>query len=171
MNRFKNKGFAVDFVESKRTIAFLTGKCKSDPMKVHFDILLKDGANLQRPFCWTLQQKQELVLSVFLGKPIPQVAYFEVNHEDIFIMDGKQRISAALGYIENEFPIVYKGETLYFKDLYPLEQNQFLTSSLVTKSYSRNLTDAQKIEWFLLLNHKGTAMDSEHLAMIESKIS
>ena len=41
-----------------------------------FDVFLPSkGKNLQRPFCWTLDQKQELIMSLLKGVSISTMAF------------------------------------------------------------------------------------------------
>lgn len=84
----------------------------------------------QRQLVWTKEQKRSFIESVFLGYDLGSVminSYEDVGDgltrpmSDILI-DGQQRVSALLGFINNEFD--YAG--FYWKDLNRREQRRFL---------------------------------------------
>src|ERR1700749_4632753 len=59
------------------------------------------GKNLQRPFVWTLKQKQALILSILKGIKVPSISVIikdnNKNKAIIFkIIDGKQRLSSMI---------------------------------------------------------------------------
>lgn len=129
------------------------------------------GMNLQRPFVWTLFQKQQFILSLMKGAPIPKVAVirheFE-NHKTIWqVIDGKQRLSTYLQFIGNEFPIIHDGVEYYFNDLDELFQYRMNTYNFyadVAYSYwDKEISDNDKIIWFNQINFAGTPQDVEHM--------
>lgn len=149
-----------------------------------FDVYLPSiKKNLQRPLVWTLEQKQELILSVFKDVYIPPICV--IKHKPttgvdpktgkdyivtVQIIDGKQRLSAMLGFYKNEFPIVVKGVEYYFKDLsLELQQLYARYDILHNVAYSYDysvaakITDESKIAWFEMINFAGTAQEIEHL--------
>jgi len=70
-----------------------------DNYNLDFDVFLPSiGKNLQRELCWTLLQKQELILSILKGIQIPKMAFVFINHKIIQVVDGKQRLSALIDF-------------------------------------------------------------------------
>ena len=149
-----------------------------------FDVYLPSrGFNLQRPKCWTLGQKQELVMSVFYDRPIPGISLvrsykstpgFGVKHETTMeVIDGKQRISALLDFWDNLFPVRI-GLDLFFRfQLHESLQraiHDFSFSAQVISSTNGSFTDDDKIEWFYRLNFAGTEQDKMHLERLQSRI-
>ena len=78
--------------------------------ELDFDVYLKSkNKNLQRPLCWTLEQKRELVLSALKGLHIPNLSIIQVNYETagnrekrktiLQIIDGKQRLLMLLNIV------------------------------------------------------------------------
>ena len=54
-------------------INYMTKYLKSQ--KIDFDVFLPTkGINLQRGFVWILQQKQDLIQSILIGRKIPEIA-------------------------------------------------------------------------------------------------
>lgn len=141
---------------------------------VDTDIRLeKYGYNLQRPFVWTLLQQQELIWSVFMGRPIPPFVFiqhsddrFGMEHITMQVIDGKQRLTSIFRYMDNEFPIIVDREEVFFKDLDKMAQhriNFFDLRAQIYYSYKNDpITDDEKIVIFNHYNFAGTPQEEEH---------
>lgn len=93
----------------------------------------------QRDLVWTLDQKVSFIESVFIGYDLGSVMINEVLWDDEsgtavpmsdILVDGQQRISALIGYVQNEFPV----NGLYWKDLTRVEQRIFREREIGLKS-------------------------------------
>ena len=139
-----------------------------------FDVYLPTkGINLQRPFVWTLFQKQELILSILKNLNISTMSFIHHEHKTFQVIDGKQRLSAWIGFCRNEFPIIWKDCEYYFKDLDNWGQGELLFSKWVKADvayeYDNDLiSDDLKIAWFELINFSGTPQDIEHLNKLKN---
>lgn len=143
-----------------------------DNYNLDFDVFLPSiGKNLQRELCWTLHQKQELIMSILKGIQIPKMAFVHVDHKVIQVIDGKQRLSAWIDFVNGNFSISFQGNDYFFSDLDKDSQME-LTYSYVTadvayeyteKNYEQLIPDEWKIEWFRLINFAGTPQDKDHL--------
>lgn len=61
----------------------------------------------QRKLVWQTKEKQALIDTILKGYPLPQFLFAEIITEtkkQSEIIDGLQRMSAIIGYIENEYP-------------------------------------------------------------------
>lgn len=145
---------------------------------IDYDVYLPSkGKNLQRPFCWTLQQKQELILSVLKDIKLPAIAViiddnsmYQPGTDKVYrIIDGKQRLSTLISYYRNEFPIVWQGEEYYYNDLEDKAQGSIRLLNInadIAYEYSQEgdpIADDDKIAWFEQINFAGTQQDIEHL--------
>lgn len=147
---------------------------------IDYDVFLPSkGKNLQRDFCWTLEQKSEFILSVLKGIKIPNISiiqkriYSKAGEKTILqIIDGKQRLSTLLGFIQNEFPIKYNGVEYYYNDLEKEAQwaiNHGMPHVSLAYEYEYKdsediiISDDEKIAWFEMINFAGTPQDIEHL--------
>ena len=142
--------------------------------------LEKYDYNLQRPFVWTLHQQQELIWSIFMGRPIPPFVF--IHHANsrmddnesaiIQIIDGKQRLTTIFRYMDNEFPIIVDGEEVFFKDLDKRAQHRidfFDMRAQIYYSYKENpITDDEKIIIFNHYNFAGTPQEEEHKNKLHS---
>lgn len=95
-----------------------------------FDVFLPTyQKNLQRPFVWTLIQKQALIETILKGVKLPSISVvcFEnsENRRIFEIIDGKQRLSTILSFVNDEFPIIADGFEFYFKDFDEITKEEF----------------------------------------------
>jgi hypothetical protein len=150
---------------------------------IDYDVYLPSkGKNLQRAFCWSLEQKSEFILSVMKGIKIPNISIIqkriypknssEKEKTILQIIDGKQRLSTLLGFMQNEFPMKYNGVEYYYNDLEKAAQweiNHGMPSVSLAYEYeykdSENviISDDEKIAWFEMINFAGEPQDIEHL--------
>jgi len=54
---------------------------------------------------WGPQQKRELIESVLMGIPLPVVYMFENENGQKQVVDGRQRISTLISFLNNEFSL------------------------------------------------------------------
>ena len=146
---------------------------------IDFDVYLKTkGCNLQRPFVWTLLQKQQLILAIFKENPIPKMCVIEhdpdgTEKNKVYqIIDGKQRLNAMLSFYRGEFPIEVNGEEFYYDDLDGNLQMRIRTyqpkADIGYSYHDDEISDDVKIAWFDLVNFAGTQQDLDHMKMIKS---
>jgi hypothetical protein len=147
--------------------------------RIDFDIFLPSiGKNLQRPLCWSLQQKQELIISVLKGVKIANFTVIVYSsgkgerHDTFRIVDGKQRLSTLISFVKNEFPIVFEGEEFYYNELPKDCRHEIdwfdLHFDTVYEYYDAMIPDDVKIAWFEQINFAGTQQDIEHLKSLKS---
>lgn len=151
--------------------------------KYDFDVPLESkgvGVNLQRPLCWTLEQKREFVLSILKGIFIPQVAIVvyssETEKHDLYkVIDGKQRLHTAMSFLDDEFSIVVNGEEYLFSEL--PENVQFRYKSWTPRAqiaysyWDDKISDDDLIRWFDLINFAGTEQDADHKSRLRNYLS
>lgn len=129
----------------------------------------------QRDLVWTNEQKKAYIEALFLDKAEIKptlILNWENYYENCYeILDGKQRISTILEFLNNKFTIF---DNILFKDLSESDV-KFITSKEVNytrieKLNNENLTDEEKIELFLEINELGTKMSDEHIQKIKSML-
>lgn len=121
----------------------------------------------QRDYVWSLEDKQNLIHSIFNQIDIGKFTFYIRSYEEekqigdnnrCEIIDGKQRLSALAEFYENRFQ--YEGK--YFTDLGFKDRYQFLGLKIVFAE-TQNLTKEQRIKLFLKVNTTGKVMDKEHI--------
>ena len=145
-----------------------------DRYKVDFDVYLSSkGFNLQRPYVWSLKQKQELIYSILRGVELPLLAAVNLtddngDNSEYLIIDGKQRLSSIFDFTKDKFSIKdLNGDDVFFSQFTTEEQFYFGQSlgkirvQIAQLSHSE-ITDDALIEWFKFLNFAGTPQDEEH---------
>ena len=144
--------------------------------------LEKYGYNLQRPYVWTLLQQQELIWSIFMGRPVPPFVFIQHAEDNsalgavtMMVIDGKQRLTTIFRYMDNEFPIIVDGKEVYFKDLDAMAQhriNFYDIRAQIYYSYKEDpITDDEKIIIFNHYNFAGTSQEEEHKNKLQSFIA
>ncbi len=61
--------------------------------------------DFQRNDVWSVKQSAELVESILMGIPIPTIYLFEMKDGTKQVVDGRQRISAILNFLNNKFSL------------------------------------------------------------------
>lgn len=145
-----------------------------------FDIKLSDGTSLQRELCWTIEQKQDLILSIVRKQSIPPITVLVKDDYTTYqVIDGKQRLNAIKDFIDNKFPIEIEDESYFLSDFDEISKCAFLNRWLSFNSIYERISkddkiipysDKELIEIFEYINFRGTPQDAEHLKLLKSKI-
>lgn len=146
---------------------------------IDWDVYLESkGVNLQRGFVWDVNQKRELIWSLFIGRKIPSLSIISAingSKEDrLILIDGKQRLNAIFSFMDNEFSIEIDGYNYHYSDLpddYQIAVSKaYIQCDLVYESHKTKISDLDKIRWFKLINFSGTEMDRSHIEMLNNLI-
>lgn len=79
----------------------------------------------QRSYKWTTKQKENLIGAVFKGYPIQQIILEEMKAGFFRVIDGVQRLTAIVDFINGQFQIIGReGELCRFQDLTALERRK-----------------------------------------------
>lgn len=143
----------------------------ADDYSFDFDVYLPSKKmNLQRDLCWTLLQKQELILSILKGLRLPPVSVIHRDHTKYYVIDGKQRLCTILQFIHGEFALEVNNHFYFLKDFDENCRYKFMSYDIVgdvAYEYTDDdpvlFSDDDKIQWFTLLNFSGTQQDKAHL--------
>lgn len=157
----------LPFLVSTNLSVFSINSIVSGEYALDFDVYLPSiGQNLQRELVWTLLQKQALILSILKGIKLPAIALIEVTDKKFEVIDGKQRLSAWIGFVKGDFPVLHAGQAYFFEDLdfkCQVELGKKHVVADVVYQFEDPMTDAYKIEWFTRINFSGTPQDVAHM--------
>lgn len=162
----------TEYKVETQTIAHSLRYAKSR-LTLDLEVYLEEfGLNLQRPFVWTVEQKQSLIESVIHRNtrtipPIAVVSRDDIQHGAYEVIDGKQRIGALLGFISDEYLLKIFGCGYFFSDL-PQEYQNWILEYPLNAYVAYDLTDRQKIDWFTRINFAGTQQDRSHLERLRA---
>lgn len=135
----------------------------------------------QRPFVWTLEEKQLLIDSIYnnieIGKIVlrnrtwnwveKRIKQGLIEHTAFKqIVDGKQRCKTILEFINNEFS---DSQGNFWDDLSSNAQRKFFSFRYVTYGeLGETATDKDVLNTFMCINHAGKPMSKEHLDFVKS---
>ncbi len=121
----------------------------------------------QRDFMYTQKQASKLIESMLIGIPIPTVYLCQENDETWSVIDGQQRITSFVFYLENKFSLSGLTELkeingLYFKDMDKTLQKKLKSSSLNAICI---LKESQKLKYeiFARLNQGAISLKPQEL--------
>jgi uncharacterized protein DUF262 len=147
--------------------------------KLDMDVWLPSrNTNLQRGNVWTIAQKRELIISVFLERYIPPVCIMSlidgdgVHEQDIIqVIDGKQRLNTFIEFINDKFFIELE-DMSYLCSALPDDYkkavlNYEIKGQTCYEFHEKKITDDDKVNWFKRINFFGTPQDIEHLKTIQ----
>ncbi len=134
----------------------------------------------QRPFVWSLQDKQLLIESIYQGVDCGRVLVRKRGYEELTkmqangetelassdIVDGKQRLEAIRGFVMLEYADA-NGD--YYNDLSFRSQHNFMGHQLFSYAeMAENTPDEDVVHQFLKLNFCGVPQSKEHIEFIKS---
>lgn len=123
-------------------------------------------AEYQRDHVWTLEDKVELIESVFNNVEIGKFVFVQLKESTpgkyYQIIDGKQRLTALCEFYEDRFP--YKG--VYFSELSFHDKYKF-TSHGISYGFLENPDLRGIYETFIKLNTCGKPMDHKHIDKVK----
>ena len=141
----------------------------------------KDGKRqyYQRDFCWSIEEKQQLIESIYKGIDCGKIVVREHTYNEVEsklkkgdkeiaffdIVDGKQRLNALFGFMNDEFP---DSNGKYYSDMSILARRRFENKTVFTFARMDSATtDEEVLKVFLLINFSGRPMSREHLDYVE----
>lgn len=142
------------------------------PMESIFSRVYQSGTDFdpeyQRDFVWGREDQIALIDSIFNKIDIGKFVFVKKDFGEKFayeIVDGKQRLKAALDYYENRFP--YEG--LYYNDLCRQDRRYFKEYSVLLAEIE-NCDHQQILKYFVMLNKHGRIMDKAQIEKVEQMI-
>ncbi len=122
----------------------------------------------QRNRVWGLSQERELVESVLMGIPIPVIYVFETDEGIKQVVDGRQRISAFVRFLDNEFALdglkmLPAFNKMKFKDLAPIYQSKFERYQLPVYIIEPPTPERLKYDIFDRVNRGGTTLNNQEM--------
>src|SRR5699024_2475963 len=127
----------------------------------------------QRDFVWSLSQQAFLVDSILRGFPVPEIYVQETTAADgqqqTIVVDGQQRITSCMRYIDNEFPMPdldsfssqWRGK--YFSDLDDDHKKRFRAFSFVVRLLPERISLDELRQIFKRLNQTVVALNRSEL--------
>lgn len=146
---------------SLQTIAWLRGR--------RADASLQISPKFQRRPVWLEPERSELISTILLRLPFPEVYIQSVldtttGQEQYVVVDGQQRITSILLFIDNEVPLptndYWQGQ--YFRDLDEDLKQSFWNYKIVVRGLSET-NDAEIRGLFVRLNTNNVSLNDQEL--------
>lgn len=128
----------------------------------------------QRGHVWTLQQKQDLIDSLYYNIDCGKIVLKENEVDAIYkaeegffydVVDGKQRLTAIHGFVNDEYPDSMGN---YFSDFSIVAQRKFSSlQNIKVMCLDVSATDKEILEQFLATNFAGVPQSSEHINFVK----
>lgn len=169
-------GYTTNRVKSDYVVNGIAAKeCNFNPF------VMKNGEKFfyQRPYCWTLENKQLFIESIYqhmnCGTVLLRERSFEYVDEELKngntevgfadVVDGKQRLSCLMDFVNDGFQDMHGN---YYSDLSNYAQHQFRSSQALTLGQMNvGATDEEVIQAFLNINFEGVPMSKEHIEYVK----
>lgn len=137
----------------------------------------------QRDFCWTLENKQNFINSLYNGLELGRIVIYKREYEMvenelkkgnldccfIDIVDGKQRLKTLIDFFDNKF---CDKDGYYWKDLSLYAQHKIQSQqTLIYIQLDSNCPDQDILQMFLNNAVEGVKLDTKHLDTIREKLN
>lgn len=142
-----------------------------NPLNVVLDphLSVNPSPSFQRDFVWQVEQKQSFIDSIL--KKIPLGAFYinrNVNNLTLgegygkILWDGKQRLHAVMSFYQDEFPVFYEGQWLFYSEMKPAFNRAIMGIQVVTM-ISNYETLEEIIDAYVMINGKQIKHTDEDL--------
>ena len=155
MGRF----FVMDVIKTQIKVRDLVKGYHDDPetnQVVGYDGKLSIRPAFQRQFVYKDNQRDEVIRTINKGFPL-SIFYWAKTPDGWEILDGQQRTISICQYVNGDFSLDYR----YFHNLTEEEKNKILDYELDV--YLCDGTDAEKMEWFKVINIAGEKLTDQEL--------
>lgn len=143
--------------------------------------LLEVDNSYQRRFVWTIGNQIQLIETILLSYPIPEVYILELGTDPETgetkhsIIDGQQRMTSIFKFIRNEYPLAkkhllnkdvdYCNKT--FSELADDAKSKFWKYPFAVRIVKEQITKEETVQMFLRLNKTSTTLNPQELRHAE----
>ena len=149
----------MDVIKTQIKVRDLVKGYHDDPetnQVVGYDGKLSIRPAFQRQFVYKDNQRDEVIRTINKGFPL-SIFYWAKTPDGWEILDGQQRTISICQYVNGDFSLDYR----YFHNLTEEEKNKILDYELDV--YLCDGTDAEKMEWFKVINIAGEKLTDQEL--------
>ena len=122
----------------------------------------------QRRRVWRIEQNRELIESILMGIPIPVIYVFEDENGKKQVVDGRQRISAIIDFLNNKFTLdklrmlpAFNGKK--FSDLDPIYKSKVERYQIPVYVIEPPTPERVKYDIFDRVNRGGTRLNNQEM--------
>lgn len=131
--------------------------------------------DFQRSYVWPRKKKIQLIESILLGIPLPSFYFSEDMNSNLLVVDGKQRLNAIIGFINNndsmyldkQFSFLTHDRAernkIFFSDLEDIIQRRLEDFSLMCYIIGAGTAPLLQNEIFVRVNRGGVPLNSQEI--------
>ena len=131
--------------------------------------------DFQRSYVWPRKKKIQLIESILLGIPLPSFYFSEDINSNLLVVDGKQRLNAIIGfinnnssmYLEKQFSFLTQDKEemnkIFFRDLEDNIQRRIEDFSLMCYIIGAGTAPLLQNEIFVRVNRGGVPLNSQEI--------
>ena len=129
----------------------------------------------QRDYIWTVDQKKAFVGAVIQNHNTIPIFWFNSegpleNRNKVEVVDGKQRINAILGWLDNKYEAICPcGEVFWYKDIDEIGR-RILGMATTLKMHFVQLSRKDVLKFYLALNSGGTIHNEKDLSKVRKML-
>ena len=177
LNREINEGAVADAVIFTSNVDFSFGEL----LNLHRDREIIIQPEYQRLFRWSTAQRSRLIESILMGLPIPPIFFIENQNGVLELIDGLQRTSSAIQFLEHsligEEELILEGceflKRLNGKSFAALEladQMKIKRSPIRATIIAKSSNEFVRYELFRRLNTGGSLLSSQEIRNCVSRM-
>lgn len=124
--------------------------------------------DFQRNLVWTSKQKNEFIESILMGIPVPGMYFFENDQGIKQIVDGRQRITTIISFMNNEFTlknltILLDFNNKKFNELEPIYRSKIERYQILVYVIEPPTPERVKYDIFDRVNRGGTLLNNQEM--------
>lgn len=124
----------------------------------------------QRELCWKQEDKEKLIESILAFRDIGKIVLikrtYTPNGYGYECLDGKQRLTTIIDFVEDGF--TFKG--LYYSEMSMSDKRAFSDYLVSYAEVDEDISEEDKIRYFLELNIAGVPQSVEHLEKVSEML-
>lgn len=153
----------MKITEMKITVAELTKNYRDngDGGVYGYDGRLTIRPAYQREFVYKDKQRNAVIETVFKGFPLNIMYWSKTGDNTYEVLDGQQRTISISQYVNKEFPIRINGNAKYYHNL--TDDELKLIDDYELTIYICEGAEAEKLEWFKVINIAGETLTAQEL--------
>ncbi len=151
----------MNYDVSLQTIAWINGRRTDGSLEI--------SPKFQRRAVWMEAERQALISTIMGGLPFPEIYIQQqtdpnTGNEKHIVVDGQQRVTSILKFIDNDVSLPIADDWLgqYFSGLDDVQKGRFWNYKVVVRGLS-NTNDAEIRELFARLNTNNISLNDQEL--------
>lgn len=114
--------------------------------------------SLQREFVWDEQDQIDLIDTIIAGRYVPPILINNSSIGELEVLDGKQRLTTIMNFINGSFSVTIKNKQYYFNTFSEQDKGIFMSYTPFRAAVYQNLSNSDKTSIFVMIQ-KGKKLE------------